>query len=363
MNIINRINLTLTPTPLQKLNAISAEYNSSIFIKRDDLLGLGFGGNKLRKLEYIISDVVEKQTRLIITSGSLQTNHGMLTALVASKLGIDCTLFLLIEDEQEKVLSGNLLLDDYLSCNIEFLDVSDIVQSENLCIAKKDELVSKALDFKIREYIFAYTKQFNIADEEIYIIKSAGSTPLGVLGYVNCMKELSEQFPEGFDYIFCGNGSGGTYAGLSLGVKIYMPDASVIGINIEEMNPSKPKFIENIANEAAELLNINQRLIQDDIILSNCGVGKGYAVPDNDTLSVIEYFARTEGIFLDPVYSAKVAAGTLKYIQKNSIRGKNILILHSGGLPGLFNNNMLSYRNRNSDIIDRWKHDTNKESI
>lgn len=359
MDIRNRIDFTLKPTPLQHLDVISAEYDNNVFIKRDDLLGVGFGGNKLRKLEYIFSDVLRKKSKLVITYGSLQTNHGMLTALVASKLGIRCTLFLLIENKEKKELSGNLLLDDYISCNVEFLDVSQISLSNELSIAEKDELVSKALDNKINKYISAYTKQYNIIRDDIYIIKSAGSMPLGVLGYVNCMKEISEQYAGCFDYIFCGNGSGGTYAGLSLGSKIFMPDSSVIGINIEYMNPLKPKFIETIANEAAKLINSNEKLAQDDIILSNYGVGEGYAIPDKTTLSIIELLVRTEGIFLDPVYSAKVMNGMLQYIKKNGIYGKNILVLHSGGLPGLFNSNMVSYCNNISTIIDRWKNDTN----
>ena len=144
---VNKKEFLLTPTPIQKLEQFSKELGCQIYVKRDDLLGVGFGGNKLRKLEYLLGDAESKNAKLIVTSGSLQTNHGMLTALSATKMGFHCLLFLLIEEsDAQSVLSGNVLLDDYIGCDLEFVDVSEIMESEILSVSEKDDKVSEILE-------------------------------------------------------------------------------------------------------------------------------------------------------------------------------------------------------------------------
>lgn len=361
MKELERIDFTLKPTPIQRLDRISEEYACNIYMKRDDLLGIGFGGNKLRKLEYILADAKRKQAKVIVTSGSLQTNHGMLTALAASKENLECMLFLLIEESGEaKELSGNLLLDDYIGCTVEFVDVSHIMENPKLSVSEKDLQSQEILDRCMEEKMEAYKEVHHYQEKDFYVIRSAGSTPAGICGYVNCVKEITEQTGLEFDYIYCGNGSGGTYGGTLLGAKLYMPKAVVTGVGIEEMNPKKPQFILDLISKTTELMECENPVQSSDIRILQNSVNAGYAIPDRETMKVIEKLARMEGIFLDPVYSAKIVNGALKDIKEQNLGSDaNVLILHSGGTPGLYNHNMIAYRNSESQIIDRWKHDTN----
>ena len=221
MHTLAKMNLTLKPTPIQRLNRISKEYGCNIFIKRDDLLGVGFGGNKLRKLEYILADAQKKKAKVIVASGSLQTNHGMLTALSASKTGMQCVLFLLIEEsDEEQYLSGNLLLDDYIGCEIVFVDVADIMEDPELTVSEKDRRSQEVLDEAVSRKMTVYMKEHQYTEKDVYYVRSAGSTPVGICGYVDCVKEIAEQTQLKFKYIFSGNGSGGTYGGTLLGTKL-----------------------------------------------------------------------------------------------------------------------------------------------
>lgn len=360
MHTLDKINLTLKPTPIQRLDRISTEYGCNIFLKRDDLLGTGFGGNKLRKLEYILADAQKKNAKVIVASGSLQTNHGMLTALSASKVGLQCVLFLLIEESgEEQYLSGNLLLDDYIGCEVVFVDVADIMEDPELTVSEKDQRSQKVLDEAVSRKMTAYMKEHQYVDEDVYYVRSAGSTPVGICGYVDCVKEITEQTQMKFEYIFSGNGSGGTYGGILLGTKLYMPDTTAVGVGIEEMNPGKPQFILDLIAKTTALLGCSNPVGKEDIRILQNSVNLGYAIPDDETMHVIEKIARYEGVFLDPVYSGKIVNGALKYIKEQDLHQEaNVLIIHSGGTPGIFNSNMVRYRNDRSKIIDRWKYDT-----
>lgn len=360
MNDVSKIDLTIKPTPIQRLKSYSSQYGCNIFVKRDDLLGVAFGGNKARKLEYILADAKEKGAKLIVASGSLQTNHGLLTALCSARLGMRCLLFLMIEEKETgKCLSGNLLLDDYAGCDTVFVDVSDIMTDDELTVGEKDALSSERLNACMKESLREYQEREGIGEGETYTISSAGSVPLGILGYVDCMKEIAEQSGTPYDYLFCGNGSGGTYGGLVLGSRLYQPGLKVIGVGIEEMNPGKPAFIVERVNQAAKLIGTGMRISEQDLSFVFNSVNNGYAVPDDETMKCIETVARREGFFLDPVYSGKVMNGALKYIEGNlKGTGKNVLILHSGGGPGLYNSNMVDYRSKTSKVLDRWMHDT-----
>ena len=358
MNYIKSLDLTLKPTPIQKLENISNIYGCDIYLKRDDLLGVGLGGNKLRKLEYILADAVKKEAKLIVTVGALQTNHGMLTALCASKLGLDCILFLFIENSDKvEGLSGNTLLDDYIGCKVETIYVADIVEDKSLSKEEKDELVQARFKEREAEVVDKYLEDKNLSENQVYYIYRAGSSPLGILGYVDCIKEICGQTNIEFDYIFSGFGSGGTYAGLLLGAKMYMPKTEVIGVGIDIMNSNKPKFILDLIEEAKQYLELEHQKINidgDDIkILHNC-INEGYAIPDAETMGVIEKISRSEGVFFDPVYSGKVINGLLKSIDNGKIKkDSKVLVLHSGGLSGLFNQNMVKYRTKNTNILNK----------
>lgn len=358
---IRKTELIKFPSPIHKLDAVSRDYGCSIYIKRDDLIGVGLGGNKVRKLEYLLADAIKSKCRLIVTSGSLQTNHGMLTALCASKLGLYCVLFLLIEESKcSRNLSGNLILDEFTGCDVEFVYVADIMENNDLTTQEKDYLSGERLAHCKKQRLASYLSNYGLTEEDVYYINSAGSMPLGVLGYVDCIKEIKEQTNESFDYIFCGNGSGGTFAGMWLGTYIYMPNTKVIAANIEEMSRDKPGFIVDLIKSAAQLLEQHVEVSVNNLEILSNSLGVGYAKPDDETMKVIEYVARKEGIFLDPVYTGKIFNGALKYIETRlKFSGKHILLLHSGGIPGIYNENMLLYKSKSSALLDRWNHDSN----
>ncbi|ARE65186.1 hypothetical protein ADH76_06110 [Enterocloster clostridioformis] len=358
---IRKTELIKSPSPIHKLDAVSRDYGCSIYIKRDDLIGVGLGGNKVRKLEYLLADAMKSKCRLIVTSGSLQTNHGMLTALCATKLGLHCVLFLLIEEsEYPRHLSGNLILDEFIGCDVEFVYVADIMENNDLTTEEKDRLSGERLAHCKKQRLASYLSKYGLTEADVYYINSAGSMPLGVLGYVDCMKEIKKQTNSSFDYIFCGNGSGGTFAGMWLGAYIYMPDTKVIAVNIEEMSRDKPGFIVDLIKSAAQLLERYVEVSVNNLEILSNSLGVGYAKPDDETMKIIEYVARKEGIFLDPVYTGKIFNGALNYIETSlKFSGKHILLLHSGGIPGIYNENMLLYKSKSSALLDRWNHDSN----
>lgn len=358
---IGKAGLIKFPSPIHKLDAVSRDYGCSIYIKRDDLIGVGLGGNKVRKLEYLLADAVKNKCRLIVTSGSLQTNHGMLTALCASKLGLHCVLFLLIEERGfSGHLSGNLILDEFAGCDVEFVYVADIMENNDLTAEERDRLSGERLEACKKQRLVSYRSKYGLSEDDIYYINSAGSMPLGVLGYVDCVEEIKKQAAQSFDYIFCGNGSGGTFAGMWLGGRIYMPDTKVVAVNIEEMSRDKPGFIVGLIESAARLLNQQVKVSVNDLEFLSNSIGAGYAKPDDETMKTIEYVARKEGVFLDPVYTGKIFNGALNYIESNlKFSGKHIMLLHSGGIPGIYNENMILYKSKSSALLDRWNHDSN----
>lgn len=340
---VNSINLGLKPTPIHKLENISMEYGCEIYIKRDDLIGVGLGGNKVRKLEYLLKDAKDKGAKVVYTNGALQTNHGMLTATCASKLGMKCLLFLKKDDKKEiEKLSGNLLLDEYIGCDVIFLDVSNISDSNEANLKFNEE---------IERHIEEYKEKHSLKDEEVYNIPFGGSTPLGILGYSECIKEIMEQ-DKRFEYIFSGNGSGGTYGGVFLGCKLYAPNAKAIGVNVMHMPQDKKTFIKGLIDEALNYYDGKVEIDESEMKLLSNSINEGYAIPDQETINFIKKMARTEGIFLDPVYSGKIFNGALKYIDENlKGSGKKILIIHSGGLPGLFNEPMIDFCSNSSDVL------------
>lgn len=340
---VNSINLGLKPTPIHKLENISMEYGCEIYIKRDDLIGVGLGGNKVRKLEYLLKDAKDRGAKVVYTNGALQTNHGMLTATCASKLGMKCLLFLKKDDKKEiEKLSGNLLLDEYIGCDVFFIDVSNISDSNEANLKFNEE---------IEKHIEEYKEKHSLKDEEVYNIPFGGSTPLGILGYSECIKEIMEQ-DKGFEYIFSGNGSGGTYGGVFLGCKLYAPNAKAIGVNVMHMPQDKKTFIKGLIDEALNYYDVKVEIDESEMKLLSNSINEGYAIPDQETINFIKKMVRTEGIFLDPVYSGKIFNGALKYIDENlKGSGKKILIIHSGGLPGLFNEPMIDFCSNRSDVL------------
>ncbi len=308
------VELIVRPTPLERLANISRDLNcKEFFIKRDDLTGLAFGGNKGRKLEYLLAEACREKKKVIITEGGIQSNHARMTAAASTMLGMQAALVL--SGKKPNTFEGNLLLDYFLGADLVFCDSRD--RSE--CMA------SVAAKYKSNGY-------------EPYIIPTGGSTPLGTLGYVECAKEIKEQeqaFGIEFDYIVAPVGSGGTHAGLLLGKYLYKLAGKIVAIAADNKD-FKPIIID-LAQKAAEYFKAKPTIVASDLIVKDEYVGPGYGLTDTATLEAVKYMARQEGIFLGPVYTGKALAGVLDLLAQGFFKKTDrILFIHTGGGPELF---------------------------
>ena len=309
-----RVRLGCMPTPFYKLEQISAKYGRNIYIKRDDLCGVALGGNKVRKLEYLLAEAKAMGCDTVYTTGGAQSNHAMLTAANAARLGMKCILILKKRGVTEE--KGNIILNRIYGAEVRFMDTD----SYDDIYAEIDKDIAK------------------IAEEgrKGYSIPVGGSNPLGTLGYTNCVEEIkgqSEEMGIKIDKLVSATGSGGTTGGLLLGCKMYMPEVDVIGIDVgdepfEEICP-------HLAKEAAEIIGADLPRREGDFRMI-VHYGEAYAVPNPDDTPYILELARMEGILLDPIYTGKAFAGMMMAIEKGEIEGDNIVFVHTGGAAALF---------------------------
>ena len=308
LNDFERINLAILPTPMHRLDNISRILGTNVWIKRDDMTGIGLGGNKVRKLEFLLAEAKAKGAEVVFTTGGAQSNHAMLTAACAKKLGMTPILILKKRGVTER--KGNQLLEYLMDTDVRFMDTD----SYDDIYAEMDR-VGKELG---RPY---------------YKIPCGGSNAVGALGYVNCMKEISESGVK-FDYVVCAEGSGGTHAGVALGAKLYMPGTKPLGVMVDsdpfdEITPA-------IMRETAALMELDMEISSDDVHLLNM-CGPGYAIPSEEGNAAIRMLAENEGLFLDPVYTGKAFAGLVKMAEEGAFgKDDNVLFLYSGGAGGLF---------------------------
>lgn len=314
---IPRKEFCLLPTPISKLPRLTDHLKgANINIKRDDLTGMGFGGNKNRKLEFLLADALEQEADTIITEGALQSNHCLQTAACANKLGLDCELVL--SGEKPTTITGNLLLD-------QILDVEIHRTKENKNRKKVMEKVAKTLEKK---------------GKKPYIIPTGGSTVIGILGYVNFMKEIAEQarqMNKDFDMLVHGSGSAGTQAGILIGKKLYYSKIDILGISAGEPKEEINTEIKSLVRQFEKHWNTDLDLKDEEITIREKYFGKGYGIPSKEMVETVKLAAQLEGIFLDPVYTGKAMVGLIDLIKKNSIpKDASVLFLHSGGGPSLF---------------------------
>ena len=304
-----RIPLAVLPTPIQKLENISRILGTNVYIKRDDMTGLGLGGNKVRKLEFLLAEAKARGAEIVFTTGGAQSNHAMLTAACCKKLGM--TPILILKKRGVTDRKGNILLEYLMNTDVRFLDTSDSAD------------VYREMDRVGQESGKVY-----------YKIPTGGSNALGALGYVNCVKEISEQTDIKFDYICCAEGSGGTHAGVAMGAKLFMPDTKVIGMMVDT-DPFE-EITTNIMKGLAELLELDFVPTVDDVHLVDV-CGEGYAIASPEGNAAIRMMAENEGLFLDPVYTGKAFGGLIKMAREGKFGpDDNILYLYSGGAGGLF---------------------------
>lgn len=317
--IDKKFNLGFFPTPIQKLENLSKIYSEyNIYIKRDDNTGLASGGNKTRKLEYLIKQALDEGCNTVITSGAQQSNHCRQTAAACSIAGLECHL-LLGGTEPEKY-DGNLLLSSLLGANIHF--TGDNRKGEDNQVLKL-ELEKKG--------------------KKCYIIPYGGSNIIGALGFVNAVKELKEQLTQqnlNIDYIFFASSSGGMQAGLTLGKELYNLNSELVPISIDKSEThglSLKEVVLNIVNEGTKMLGIKKEFELSNISLNKDYDNAGYGIVTENEKFAITELAGKEGILLDPVYTGRAFSGMLNCLKEKKIAPKSkVLFWHTGGLPSIF---------------------------
>ena len=308
LNTFPRVWLGVFPTPVQKLENISRALGTNVYVKRDDLTGLGLGGNKVRKLEFLLADAKQKGCEVVFTTGGAQSNHAMLTAAAANRLGMQPILIL--KQRGVTALRGNRLLEALMGTDVRFVDTDDYAD-----IYAEMDRVGTQLG---RPY---------------YKIPCGGSNPVGTLGYVACAQEIAEQGMR-FDHLICAEGSGGTMAGLALGAKLFLPGTRVHGmmVDTEPFDEITPRLM----RETAALLEADVAVTDADFTLRDV-CGSGYAIPSEAGSAAVRMMAEQEGLFLDPVYTGKAFGGLIAMAREGAFRpDDNVLFLHSGGAGGLF---------------------------
>jgi D-cysteine desulfhydrase len=317
---MKRLHLAHLPTPLEPASRLSEALGVDLWIKRDDASEGAAAGNKIRKLEFLMADALERGSDVVITCGGIQSNHARATALTAARLGLDSVLLLRDAGAGSSAispLSGNVLLDRMAGAEIQRISVADY--------ARRDALMSGVAD-ELRAHC-----------RVPYVIPEGGSNGLGAMGYVAAMEEIRGQLDASgaspFDIVVHACGSGGTAAGCVLGAAKYRVAPEVWAMAVCDDSASFTRRIEAIVSEAQQLdpaLSSAAKLTVDDAFK-----GEAYAVSSAEQRDVMIQVARASGLILDPVYSGKAFHGLWRHAKSGALRDKRLLFIHTGGLPGL----------------------------
>lgn len=333
-----KVQTAILPTPLHKLENLSEELPAEVYIKRDDMTGMAFGGNKLRKLDYLVKEAKDAGYTTLMTFGGTQTNHGRQTAAVACKYGMKSIIIANMHEEAPpESLSGNLLLDKILGCDVIFMDMSSINRQKDTL--QPHEI--RALTTKLRKAVAQKViEMYEAKGEKVYEMPAGGSTTTGVLGYFDCVEEILEQMKQQdlkIDYVVCSSGSNATYAGLWMGAKYYQAPFQIIGCTVSPYSWQKNIDMAQLINDTANRFGLEIHAEPEDVTLLGDYSGIGYDVPDEKTFESIYRLARSEGIFVDPCYTGKGFTGMLDLIESGKIpAGSHVLFIHTGGVPGLY---------------------------
>jgi D-cysteine desulfhydrase len=313
MNKTPRLRFAHLPTPIEELPRLTEHLNGpKILIKRDDQTGLAFGGNKTRKLEFLIAEAQEQGAKTVITGGALQSNHCRQTAAAAARFGFKCILVL--NGEMPEQPSANLLLDQLFGA--EIVTVKDRADRDRTSQETFDKAVSDG--------------------RTPYLITYGGSSPTGALGYAFAMKEFLEQnIPA--DWIVFGTSSGGTHAGLVLGQRIFGFKGRILGISIDEPEEWLKDRVSELASDASKKLGEQSEFTPADVLANADYCKAGYGVLTEVEREAVKLFAKHEGLLLDPVYTGRAAGGMIDLIRKGFFKkDETILFWHTGGTPALF---------------------------
>lgn len=323
----SRRNYTHARTPIEKLPHLSKLLNGpTIYMKRDDLLGLAGGGNKTRKLEFLIADAIQKGADTIVTCGALQSNHCRLTLAAAVKEGLKCQLILEegVATPYDPDANGNNLLYKLLG-------------------AESIKVVPHGSD--VIAEMHALGEKLTASGRKPYLIPIGGSNELGSVGYIACAQEILQQTYETglvINDVVVASGSGGTQAGLIVGFQASNAPINVHGINVSRPNETQIPKIEELVQQTVSYVNAPDHQLAASVQCYDGYVGEGYTIPTEGMVEAVQMVARTEGILLDSVYTGKVMAGLIDLIRKGAFKKEdNVLFIHTGGSPSLYANHML----------------------
>ena len=310
---IPRFHFAHLPTPIEELPRLTEHLNGpKILIKRDDQTGLAFGGNKTRKLEFLIAEAREQGAKTLITGGALQSNHCRQTAAAAARFGFECILVL--NGELPEHPSANLLLDQLLGAQIVVIPYRK----------DRDRVLQEIYDRAVAD------------GKEPYLITYGGSSPTGALGYAFAMKEFVEQNISA-DWIVFGTSSGGTHAGLVLGQRLFGYQGKVLGISIDEPEEWLKTRVSELASDASERFGKRIQVYPAEVSANADYCKAGYGVLTDAEREAVKLFAKYEGLLLDPVYTGRAAAGMIDLIHKGFFKKEEtILFWHTGGTTALF---------------------------
>ncbi len=303
------------------INLSRALGGPQVFIKRDDTLGLAAGGNKTRKLEFLVADALARQADTLITVGAVQSNHARLTLAAAAREGLKCRLVLeeRVPGSYDPAASGNNFL-------------------YNLMGVEKISVVAAGTD--LQGAMEALAADLPQEGRRGYLVPGGGSNPLGALGYVACANEILDQaFDEGldFDHIVCASGSCGTHAGLLVGLEARGAQIPLTGINVRRPRGEQEGNVHALAAATADLLGLGRPIPRESVTALDEWVGPGYSLPTPEMVEAVKMLARLEGILLDPVYTGKAMAGLIALARRGVFKAKDkVLFVHTGGSPALF---------------------------
>lgn len=328
-----RLPLAQLPTPIHEATRLREALGGParcprLLIKRDDLTALGLGGNKARKLEYLVADARAQGATTLITTGAVQSNHARMTAAAACVAGMRCVLVLTTTTDTP-ALAGNLLLDHLYGATVRLVPSVD-----PMLAVGQDEAVVAAV----------------VAEEEAggrtpYVIPVGGSSGIGVLGYVGGTAEIVEQLADAGvtpSRLYYASGSRGTQAGLTLGARLCEAPYRVYGVAVSAGEPEKIERARRIANEAATRLDLPERLELSELVTDQSFIGEGYGIPTAGGLEAIDLLARSEAILLDPCYTSKGMAALIRHVRSGELTpAETVVFLHTGGMPALFTDGFL----------------------
>ncbi|NLG51089.1 MAG: D-cysteine desulfhydrase family protein [Chloroflexi bacterium] len=315
-NRIPRVSLGHFPTPIDHLPRLSRLLGGpQIYVKRDDLTGLAGGGNKTRKLEYLIADALEQGATTVLTTGAVQSNHARQTAAAAARFGLRC--YLVLRSMAPEHTTGNLLLDRLLGARVRW-----------------------AGDRNPFEVMQEIANEERVAGRKSYIIPYGGSNPIGASAYVDAMEEAVRQSLDAgirFDVMVFPSSSGGTQAGMVVGARAANFQGRVLGISVDEQSEPMRQNVQELAELTRAYLGLRFELDPEDIEINDDYLGGGYAVMGAAEREAIQLVAREEGLLLDPVYTGRAMAGLIDLIRQGAFqRDQTVLFWHTGGTPALY---------------------------